>query len=537
MSDPLASQAPGGRDRFLAFAFAAADLLVEADADGIITFAAGAFRVRYGVDGAQFVGAHAGSLVAALDQPAFAMALASVSLRGRIAPLLVRLADAQQTQACLAAILVPGPPPRLCLTLGPAPAAAPELSAGGPILAAGAGPLSRAAALRLRAAAHAGGGVGELGLLELKGWGAAREAMSSADQQSLRAEIAAILAGAGPGALASEVAEGRFGILADNGPDLALVLERLQRVVRSSPAGRHARFESAGLRLETNGLTAWQAARALRFALARFAEGGAEAALAAGAGEGLGGIIARAELRARAVQEAISGRRFRLLFQPVVHLSSRAVHHYEALLRPIATPGSPVQTAQEFVTFVEAVGLSEALDAAVLEHAVRVLGGSPAAKVAVNVSGLSMQSRSFREHAISVLAHSTIAERLLLELTETAEIEDMTAASVSMQQFRSAGVKLCLDDFGAGASAFRYLRDFPVDLVKIDGAYVRAAPASPRERGFVVSMIDLARSVGARTVAETIETEEQARLMCSLGVEFGQGWLLGRPGALPGAVQ
>ena len=104
-----------------------------------------------------------------------------------------------------------------------------------------------------------------------------------------------------------------------------------------------------------------------------------------------------------------------------------------------------------------------------------------------------------------------------------------------LDRLRAVGVPVCIDDFGAGSAAFRYLRDFRVDYVKIDGAYVRAAANGERERGFVASMHDLARSVGAQVIAETIETQAQAALMVSLGVRLGQGWLFGRPGPLPGS--
>ena len=101
-------------------------------------------------------------------------------------------------------------------------------------------------------------------------------------------------------------------------------------------------------------------------------------------------------------------------------------------------------------------------------------------------------------------------------------------------QLRAAGVPVCIDDFGAGNAAFRYLRDFVVDFVKIDGSYVQGAVRSAQERSFVAAMVQLARSVGARVVAEMIETEAQATLMGELQVEFGQGWLFGRPGKLGG---
>jgi EAL domain-containing protein (putative c-di-GMP-specific phosphodiesterase class I) len=185
-------------------------------------------------------------------------------------------------------------------------------------------------------------------------------------------------------------------------------------------------------------------------------------------------------------------------------------------------------------------GLSEELDWAVLQEALAAQCAAPTASIAVNISGLSMQSRAFRQRMLPALAASANlagphgAGRLLIELTETAEIEDMPEAAAGIAQLRQIGVPVCIDDFGAGAAAFRYLREFRVDYVKIDGAFVRAATYGARERGFVAAMVEIARAVDARIVAEMVETEEQAALMAGLGVSFGQGWLFGRPGALPG---
>jgi EAL domain-containing protein (putative c-di-GMP-specific phosphodiesterase class I) len=285
------------------------------------------------------------------------------------------------------------------------------------------------------------------------------------------------------------------------------------------------------------------AARVLRYAIARFTAGGMPAAASIGARGGLAGILAQAEARSLAMQAALSGHRFRLAYQPVVALADRVVHHYEALLRPIATPGLVVDGTQEFVTFAEAVGLSDLLDIAVLEEALAGLRESSAAAVAVNVSGLSLQNEAFRDRMFAALqaAAPAIAARdgglrLMVELTETSEIEDMQAAAAALASLRAMGIAVCLDDFGMGAAAFRYLQQFHVDYVKIDGSFVHAAMAGGRERALVGSMVALATAAGARTVAEMIETEQQASLMAELGVTQGQGWLFGRPGALPGAL-
>jgi EAL domain-containing protein (putative c-di-GMP-specific phosphodiesterase class I) len=126
-----------------------------------------------------------------------------------------------------------------------------------------------------------------------------------------------------------------------------------------------------------------------------------------------------------------------------------------------------------------------------------------------------------------------LSTRLMAEITETAEIEDEAEAARTVQALRERGVTLCIDDFGAGAAAFRYLRAFRVDVVKIDGAYLRNAMRSEQDRGILASMVGLIRTVGARSVCEQIETEAEAGLMAGLGVDMGQGWLFGRPGALP----
>jgi EAL domain-containing protein (putative c-di-GMP-specific phosphodiesterase class I) len=97
-------------------------------------------------------------------------------------------------------------------------------------------------------------------------------------------------------------------------------------------------------------------------------------------------------------------------------------------------------------------------------------------------------------------------------------------------------VPVCIDDFGAGSAAFRYLKEFRVDYVKLDGAYVRGALQNAREHGFLLTMVELANFVGAKVIAETVETVEEATMMRELGVEFGQGYYFGRPGDLPGPM-
>ena len=521
------------RERWVAFAFTGADLLVEATPDGVICFAAGPFRLRFGAEPESFVGQRATALIAAPDQSSFGVMLGMAALHGRTSPVVLHLNDAARTPCAVAAMLVPGPRQRLCLTFGPVAAAVPSRPAPEPARLGGSGPFGREAEAWLR-----GGVSGSLGLVEVQGWSTARETMSEPEFDGLRARIGAALANAQPGALAGELADGRFGVLSAGRLDMAAVAGEVMALLPDSPARTADDVPGLVLALGGHGLTPFQAVRAARFALGRFAQEGTGAVLAEGAGQGLAGVIAHAHAQARGMRTAIRERQFSLGFQPVVGLADRAVHHHEALLRPGRGGAAPAHTPQEFVIFAEAVGLSEELDFAVLEQSLLALDRTRGTSVAVNVSGLSMQSPAFRTLMLERitaergLAGKSGRPRLIVELTETAEIEDVAGAAATIRQLREAGVPVCIDDFGAGNAAFRYLRDFTVDFVKIDGSYVHGAMHSAQERGFVAAMVQLARSVAARVVAEMIETEAQATLMSELQVEFGQGWLFGRPGKL-----
>jgi EAL domain-containing protein (putative c-di-GMP-specific phosphodiesterase class I) len=334
--------------------------------------------------------------------------------------------------------------------------------------------------------------------------------------------------------VAADFGSGRFGVLpGDALPDLGALSKQVALLLAQH--GLPGTIGARAVSLASDGLSPVQATRALRFALSAFARGGDEALEKAGFSGGLVGFVASASERATALRATIAERRFRLAFQPIVRLDTRRAHHYEALLRPIPTPGTPYGEPSEFIALAETVGLSETLDWAVVETACEAARAASGARIACNLSGLSLQSPGFRDRLCAMLeACPDLAKRLLVEITETAEIEDEPEARRTVDALRALGLPICIDDFGAGAAAFRYLRAFRVDFVKVDGIYVSNAVDSERDRGFIAAMVDLARTVGAQVVAERIETEAQAALMAELGVGFGQGYLFGRPGALPG---
>ena len=509
------------RQRFVAFAFAGADLLIEATADGRITFAAGAFRSRFQTEPDALVGRPLSSLVAAKDVAALATSLALLAARGRLPPTTLQLNDPARSVCALSGLTRPGTGGAglFCLSLASLPQPRMARAAVWPGAA-----LGREVEALLRA--PQAGAVPALELLEVQ----------SASASGAEAIASALIEGAGTGAVRGELAPGRFGLLSSGAP-LSADPAGLERLLRRH--GVEAKVASAQrLSLdpsENEDMTPAQAVRALRYALSAFTRAGAPALAAAGFAGGLNGFLAAAQARSASLRQVFAEQRFRLAFQPIVALGDRSLHHYEALLRPEGATGAPeAETPGDLVIVAEMIGLTEELDWAVFDAA-REAALSGGTAIAFNISGLSVQTANFRDRLLRALSRipPSLGGRLLAEITETAEIEDESGAAETIRALRAHGVPVCIGDFGAGAAAFRYLRHFQVDFVKVDGWYVRQAAESERDRGFVAAMVDLSLNVGAQAIAEQIETEDVAACMRELGVRYGQGWLFGRPGPMP----
>lgn len=505
-------------ERFVAFAFAGADMVVETDAGGVVTYAAGAFRSKFGCPPEAFVGRAVRDLVAPADHAALGAALGLLMERGRLLPMMIRLSDTERTNLALAgmAIPTPGRPLRLCLSLArpPAPLASVR-HAGSPHH------MARATEAKLRA-----GIACDLGLLEIVGAGGVVVSRGEAIGQALEALA--------PHALASEIAPGRFGLLGSGGSeaDLLTVAALLEAALRNQ--GVEVTVTSRHIGLATGELTPTQAARALRQALNVFARDGVKGLNGAGFDDGLAEYMRRAGAQTARLRHAIRVNQFSLQFQPIVSFSGRATHHFEALIRPKGAPDYPSSAPQDFVMLVEALGLADELDMAVARLACDAAHRAGAA-VAFNLSGQSVQGAEFRDRLTGLLKASPACKAGLVtvEMTETAEIEDVRQAALTATALRALGVPFCLDDFGAGAADIRLLRALNPDTVKLDGSYTPGVTQEGRKRALFAGMVEMARAAGAKIVAERVETEAEANALRELGVHYGQGWLFGRPGPLP----
>lgn len=495
--------------RLLGLAFASADALVELDGDGVVAFVLGA-------------GPTAGLNIAAAWQgrPFADLVVDPASVRdlSRLTPgarsdrieVMILCGEGRARRAWVRAFILPERAPAASLAViyeGPvvdAAAAKPE-----PLLNAEG---FMASASRALVEGRGEGKAYALTFLDLPG--AADDGANKA-----MARVRSVLQSASiPGMAAAQLTDQRFALLrqADDGRDLVEEVRQAGAAdgVVLAPVSVEARLAPD--------IEPLCALRAMRFAI-----------------EGClkdGGLLnperAFSEFLQRTLRDAdrframVRTREFQLHYQPVVDLNVRAVDHFEALARfgPGGSPAAAIHLAEE-------LALIEEFDLAVAEKALARMRqpGFGLVKVAVNVSAASLAHDRYVEALLKMTAtRPEDRRRLSVEVTESAALADIEAADRRLSVLRRAGIRVCIDDFGAGAASFDYLRRLSVDTVKIDGAFIENLESEPRTRTLLKSVIDLAASLNMNTIAERIETEAECAAVKALGATHGQGWLFGR---------
>jgi len=237
------------------------------------------------------------------------------------------------------------------------------------------------------------------------------------------------------------------------------------------------------------------------------------------------------------LREAISNARLRLDAQLILPFDSQArrAPHFELLLRMIGEDGSTIGP-DNFLSAANRYQLMPSIDRWVVERTLALLAPHAAllaefpAVFAINFSGQSLSDDAFPDFLLGTIEASGLdPAALCFELTESATILNVTRAEVLMRRLRRLGCGVALDDFGTGLSSLSYLRQLPVTLLKIDGSFVRDILKDSRAEFMVRAIAQLAHSMDLRTVAEYVETEEIQARVATLGVDYGQGFAIGRP--------
>jgi len=224
---------------------------------------------------------------------------------------------------------------------------------------------------------------------------------------------------------------------------------------------------------------------------------------------------------------ALNERRIVLAFEPVVHATNMQPAFHECLVRMRRGDGD-LSLAPDIVPVAEKLGLIRLVDHRVLELVVAELTAAPHVELSLNISPETTMDPNWWSAIESMFrAHPGVAQRIIIEITETVAIRDLDELRGFVTRLKNFGARIAIDDFGAGYTSFRNLRKLGVDIVKIDGAFVQNVVRSADDRAFVRSMIDLARRLDLKTVAEWVQDQEAAKMLQDWGCDYLQGRLTG----------
>ena len=231
------------------------------------------------------------------------------------------------------------------------------------------------------------------------------------------------------------------------------------------------------------------------------------------------------------IADALNADRVEMFFQPIVRSDSNSfVAFYEGLAR-IRMPDRTIITAGQFMPFVDNTPLGTTVDCRILEIALQRLTEHTGIRLSINMTVLSMATPQWL--AILEAAPPDICARLIIEITEGAAMSDVSMTTAFMHRARKKGCSIALDDFGAGATSFRYFKDFLFDFVKIDGMFIQDLAYNKDNQVLVKALIDISKHFDMVTVAEFIETSDEANIAAELGVDCLQGYLISKPTANP----
>lgn len=233
------------------------------------------------------------------------------------------------------------------------------------------------------------------------------------------------------------------------------------------------------------------------------------------------------------INRALANDGFIVHYQPILDIASRKVSHFEALVRMRAGDGGVVPPGM-FMEVAESSGLIREIDRHVTGMVLARMELSRRAgrryRFSINLSGVSINDASLLSFLREKLAQRRdLAGDVVFEITETAAVADFAAARRFMGAVRELGCTFSLDDFGVGFSSFNYVKQLPVDYVKIDGSFVRSLVDSQDDQVFVEALSKVAHGFGKKTVAEFVEDERALNMLASFGVDYAQGYFIGKP--------
>ncbi len=523
------------RDRFLAFSFAGADLLLEIDSAGEISYAAGALKSMTGREEHMVMNQSYLDLFKDEDQALLKTMHAGARPGSKQGPYLVTLKQnrpqLKPVRAFVTGMKMPGED-AFYLTLSQGGSLLRlmgfESEEGQKVAIANKDNFSDLARKKINDVKASGEDV-KLTMLEL-GDTAKYESKMNKDQWEnfLDSINDTILSSSVDGEAAAKLDHGRYVVLHDASTASTEIEKRIEMLFKAAdPKGDGVKVQTKSMDANLPNLNERETTRAMIYTMNQFEQAGMDLSTP-DLRVAFKDYLDTNTIKIQKLKHLVAHQRFHLNFQPVVSLETRTGSHYEVLTR-FEDNKSPY----ELIVFGEDIGIAPDIDLAVCRQTLKFIDQHNVdADLAVNLSGVSVQSEIFIDTLLSTLnEYPNPAKSIMFEITESTMIKDLDHVNALIQRIRQAGHKICLDDFGAGAASFQYLHKLEIDGVKIDGAYVKRVLESPRDATLIKNMTQMCRELDIFVVAEMIETEEQARYLRDIGVDKGQGYLFGKPAA------
>ncbi|ESQ15542.1 MAG: hypothetical protein N838_08325 [Thiohalocapsa sp. PB-PSB1] len=232
---------------------------------------------------------------------------------------------------------------------------------------------------------------------------------------------------------------------------------------------------------------------------------------------------------AERIVDALKEDRLELHFQPILEIATGEIWRAEALLRMRSTDGKLIPPGH-FIPIAEETGQILTLDHWVLTHAIELMQHHPDLFLSVNLSAQAVQDSSLPGEVKRLLStYEVPPSQLTLEVTETVAINSLSNATRLMHEIRAIGCRFALDDFGTGFASYAYLRQLPVNDVKIDGAFIRDIAYSNENQIFVRAVTEMSHGMDKKVIAEFVENADILEVLADIGIDFAQGYHIGRP--------